>query len=424
MDDAGRRAFVENLARENGDFYDTPDGRGTLRAFELTFEHRWTYVFELVQNALDAGARSIAIRVAEDGDGLIFQHDGLCVLDKNDVQGLSKVFRSTKGATTVGFMGIGFKSIFLRFQEARISGWGWTFRFKIDQVTGEKYGDVQPDLLGAVIPIWDDAIPDPDPGFTTRFETLRRTNTGSDLASDLAHFLSDDDATPLAILAASGLERLEVNDRVWDLSINEEPDGSKEATALSDDENLLWQLFPVRFEPSGKAIACLLEHRRIRPGVEEGEKVYEAAARPRCVLGVLPRDNDGIPTPQGRGRVYATLPTQVTLPIGLHINADWLLNISRSGLREIEDNAWQREIVLRIADVVASFLIWVAGTFSEPVAVGAAFKALTPPSTETSSLEESLADEPWLVQAARLSRRRGGVARVDHGSLYVGVHEA
>ena len=396
MDYAGRKAFVENLARENREFYGTQDGRGVLNAFERTFEHRWIYVFELVQNALDAGARSIAIRVTEVGDALTFQHDGLCRLDSKDIQGLSKVFRSTKGASTVGFMGVGFKSVFLRFQEARISGWGWAFRYKIAQVTGEKYGDIQPDLLGAVVPIWDDGIPDPDPGFTTRFDMLRRTDAGSDLASDLAHFLSDDDPTPLAILAASGLESLDVDGRVWDLGINEEPDGSMEATALSDGKNQLWQLFPVRFEPSDEAIARFLEHRRIRPGEKEREMVYEAAARPRRVLGVLPLDNEGIPTPPARGRVYATLPTHIRLPIGIHINADWLLNISRSRVREIEDNAWQREIVVRIADVVASFLVWVAGTFSEPATVGTAFKALAPPSTETSDLEESLGDVCWL----------------------------
>ena len=233
-----RRAFIEQLARENQEFYGTPDGRGVLRAFELTFEHPWTYIFELVQNALDAGARSIALRIGEDGDALTFQHDGHCSMGEKDVEGLSKVFRSTKGASTVGFMGVGFKSVFSRFQEARVSGWGWSFRYEISQVTGEKYGDVQPDLLGAVVPIWDDAIAAPDPGFTTRFEMRGRTDAGADLESDLAHILTDDDRTPLAILAASGLERLTVNDQVWEMGVGEERDGSSKVTARSDNPTL------------------------------------------------------------------------------------------------------------------------------------------------------------------------------------------
>ena len=391
-----RRAFVARLANENREFYGTPDGRGALHAFEMTFEHRWVYIFELVQNALDAGARSIALRLAEDGDTLTFQHDGERSLNKKDVEGLSKVFRSTKGASSVGFMGIGFKSVFVRFQEALISGWGWKFRYEITQVVGEEYGDVQRDLLGSVVPIWDDAVAAPEPGFTTRFEMRRRTDKGADLESDLARFLPDDDRTPLAILAESGLEHLEVDGRVWELGVGEEADGSLEATALSERENLLWRLFPVQFRPSKNAIACFLEHRKIQPSEEERDQVYADAARLRRVLGVLPLDNDGMPLPPTRGRVYATLPTEVTLPFGLHINADWLLNISRSDLREIEDNPWQRDIVERIADILARFLDWSADTLTKPDAATAAFKALTPPLSEAGGLEALLAEESWL----------------------------
>lgn len=292
-------------------------------------------------------------------------------------------------------MGIGFKSVFSRFREARVSGWGWTFRYEITQVTGERYGDVQPDLLGAVVPIWDDAIATPEPGFTTRFELRRRTDDRADLKSDLAHFLPDDDRTMLAILAASGLERLEVNGRGWDLGVGEDPDGSLEATALSEGENRRWRIFPVVFEPTREAIARFLEHRSIQPTEEEREQVYAEAARPRRVLGVLPLGDADIPAPPRRGRVYATLPTDVTLPFGLHVNADWLLNISRGGIREIEDNAWQREIVNRLADVLTMFLDWVSRTFSEPAAIRAAFRVLASSSPERSVVEAFLAEESW-----------------------------
>ena len=119
-----KHSFIEKLANENRTFYGTSDGRSTLRAFELTFEDRWLYLFELIQNALDAGARSVSLRLTEDGDALIFLHDGDRPLDEKAVEALSKVFRSTKGASSTGFMGIGFKSVFQRFREARISGWG------------------------------------------------------------------------------------------------------------------------------------------------------------------------------------------------------------------------------------------------------------------------------------------------------------
>jgi hypothetical protein len=397
--DQSCKAFVERLADQNRAFYGTPDGRGTLRAFELTFEHRWIYLFELVQNALDAGARSISIHAAT--DSLVFQHDGDAPLREGNVEGLSKIFRSTKGAATVGFMGIGFKSVFRRFRDVRVSGWGWTFRYDVSQVVGTTYGDVQPDLLGAVLPTWDDSIQLPDKGFTTRFALAGLVDTDIVLASDLSQFLSASDRTPLAILAASKLTRLEVNGEMWELGVIAGPHGSQEATAISVRENLLWQLFPAVFEPSPKAIARFLEHRRIQPEAAERERVYADAARPRQVLGVLPLDDEGRPVPPGRGRVYATLPTDVTLPFGIHVNADWLLNISRTGLRDVEDDPWQREIADCIADVLARFLAWVGQACTQREAAQSAYSALALPKSEGHGpLEGLLADGKWLATLA------------------------
>ena len=394
--DKNRRSFVEKLGRENRNFYGTLDGRGLLNVIELTFDHRWVYLYELVQNALDASASSIALRLAEGGDALIFQHNGDRSLDEKDVEGLSKVFRSTKGARSVGFMGVGFKSIFMRFREARVSGWGWKFRYETTQVVGEEYGDVQRDLLGAVVPVWDETIVAPEHGFSTRFDMRGRTNEELDIESDLARFLPDDDRAPLAILAMSGLARLEIDGQVWELGVSEEPDGSVEATALSKTEDRIWRVFSAQFQPSKEAIACFLEHRRIQPSEEDREQVYADAARARRVLGVLPLDNDGMPAPPDRGHVYATLPTEVTLPFGLHINADWLLNISRSGLRGIEDNPWQRDIVDNIAEILARFIEWTADRYAQPDVTKAAFKALAEPSSEAGGVEALLAEECWL----------------------------
>ena len=197
-------------------------------------------------------------------------------------------------------------------------------------------------------------------------------------------------------MAISGLERLEIDGRVWELGVSEENDGTLEATALSESEDRLWRVFPAQFRPSREAIACFFEHRRIQPSEEDREQVYADAARTRLVLGVLPLDNDGMPTPPDKGHVYATLPTEVTLPFGLHINADWLLNISRSGLREIEDNPWQRDIVDKVADILVNFLKWSAETYAQPNAAKAAFKALAQPSSEAGGLESLLAEDRWL----------------------------
>lgn len=390
-----RRNFITKLGEENCVFYGSPDGLGLLNVIDLSFDSRWVYLFELVQNALDAGANSISIEVAKANDALVFQHNGDRPLEEKDVEGLSKIFRSTKGASSVGFMGIGFKSVFRRFQEARVSGWHWKFKYEIAQEKGEEYGDIQRDFLGAVVPIWDGAITPPDNAYTTRFELRRRTDSNSTLALDLSHFLPDEDRTPLAILAMSGLEKLQIDAQSWELGTIKESEGSFEATALSENENLLWRIFETTFQPQKEAIACFLEHRKIKPAQEDRARVHAEAARPRRVLGVLPLDDKGLPNPPNRGRVYATLPTEVLLPFGIHINADWLLNISRSGLREIEDNPWQRGIATEIADVLSLFLQWSAAVHRKPAAARAALKVLARPSPEVGGLEFIMAEEEW-----------------------------
>jgi len=156
-------------------------------------------------------------------------------------------------------------------------------------------------------------------------------------------------------------------------------------------------VFPVDFKPSPRAIARFLEHRRIQPTEEEREAVYSEAARPRRVVGLLPLDNHGVPAPPPMGRVFATLPTEVSLPFGLHINADWLLNMSRTGLRDVEADPWQQEIVDRIADVLTSFLRWVSRRCTDPDAAQAAFATLQLPSADGESrLEALLAEGRWL----------------------------
>lgn len=61
-------------------------------------------------------------RVAE--DTVVFRHDGGQALDEEHVRALASLGQSTKGLGAIGFMGLGFKSVFARFRRARVSGFG------------------------------------------------------------------------------------------------------------------------------------------------------------------------------------------------------------------------------------------------------------------------------------------------------------
>ena len=91
------------------------------------------------------------------------------------------------------------------------------------------------------------------------------------------------------------------------------------------------------------------------------------------------------------------MPTEVRLPFGIHISADWLLDIKRGDLREIDSNPWQIEIIDKIAGILAQIFKWSAQTYTTPNAVKSTFKILSQPSSESGGLESLFACDRWLM---------------------------
>lgn len=65
------------------------------------------------------------------------------------------------------------------------------------------------------------------------------------------------------------------------------------------------------------------------------------------------------------GRLFATLPINLSLPFSISIQADWLLDLARQGLRDIATNQWQRSLVTQTANVLAKYLTFIS-TLSGP----------------------------------------------------------
>ncbi|MCY4400336.1 MAG: hypothetical protein OXE96_13500 [Gemmatimonadetes bacterium] len=82
-----RRAFVEQVRRENDGHFGPPARKMVATMLAAGHPHPWAYVYELSQNAIDAGARRIYWRT--NGGSLLFQHDGDAALDEPAVDGLS-----------------------------------------------------------------------------------------------------------------------------------------------------------------------------------------------------------------------------------------------------------------------------------------------------------------------------------------------
>ncbi len=354
--------FLADVRSKNQDFYATDRGYGALKDLQQTFPHPWLYVGELLQNAVDADAKHIRLSVDETARTLVVEHDGRA-FNEGHVEALCVRGMSKKGAGTVGFMGIGFKAVFQSFECVDVSSGPWRFGFRVKEEVGE-LGDRQRHWLGCVLPAYDEAIAPPSQGMTCRFFLHDRLQRLGPIADDVTKVLSPD-LLVLALLARRGVEEVEWSGEHWLLEQDEESVDEQmtrvKLTAYHEasERTREWILFSSRYQPSGPAIARFLEHRQIQPRPEEKEAVYAEAQRQRTVEVFCPLDDSGFPQPPQRGQAYALLPTGVNVPLGLHVQADWLLVTSRREIMEVETNQWHREILSRFAGLVAAYLSWV-----------------------------------------------------------------
>ena len=138
--------FIEQLRRDNESFYGDDRGRGALKDLQVVFPVSWIYLAELVQNAIDAEATRIRFAPNDAGD-LLFEHNGKAFVAEN-VRALCLRGVSTKSTNTVGFMGVGFKSVFKAYETVVVSSGEWQLQISVgsDDTFGSRM------WIGAVLP--------------------------------------------------------------------------------------------------------------------------------------------------------------------------------------------------------------------------------------------------------------------------------
>ncbi len=382
-----KQHFIDELRGTNEKKYrDAIDALASL--LDASLDHEWMYIFELAQNALDAGARRLFY--ASDGTVLSFQHDGADALAEKHVKALSRIGGSTKGLSTIGFMGVGFKAAFSRFRTARVCGSDWRFRFDVDVDKGAS-GVELTRWIDTVLPHWDPDLEDPDPGFTTLFRMERPIRHERPLANDLSR-LEANGLTPLAVLAARGLRQLTIGETNFNLKLE-----NGEIRIDRDDtlETRRWHLFRASYTPTDAAMAEFL---KVRRQLNE-ELTDDGRRREREVIALLPLDDNGMPVPPDQAFAYTTLPTQDRTPTGFHIQADWLVNVDRQRLRDIDGNAWQEEILAQVPNLIGLLLEWLAS----PELIGRATRRRLPGPAHPECRWGP--DRPGIGEASRRRRR-------------------
>jgi hypothetical protein len=110
----------ENIARYGWD-------TAVLDLLGHLYSERTHFIFELIQNAEDAGAAAISFTVTP--DRLEVRHDGRPFTEA-DVRGVCGVAKSTKDLTSIGKFGIGFKAVYAYTKTPRIYSGDEAFRIE------------------------------------------------------------------------------------------------------------------------------------------------------------------------------------------------------------------------------------------------------------------------------------------------------
>ncbi|GAA1213839.1 sacsin N-terminal ATP-binding-like domain-containing protein [Rhodoglobus aureus] len=100
-----RRDYVD-AARENG------FEEGLRKLLADLYPDNAHFIYELLQNAEDAGAQEVSFELRP--DGLRFEHNGKRSFDVGDIDSITGIGQSTKSndATSIGKFGVGFKAVF------------------------------------------------------------------------------------------------------------------------------------------------------------------------------------------------------------------------------------------------------------------------------------------------------------------------
>ncbi len=134
---------------------------GAIDRLQKAFPRYGSFLMEFLQNADDA--KSTKIKIEIEGDEVKISNNGN-PFSKEDVQSISDIARSQKSPKNyIGYLGVGFKSVFLVSDCPRIYSNGFSFKFDKNQHTNPKK------IPWQIVPYWIEDDPQLESGFQTTF---------------------------------------------------------------------------------------------------------------------------------------------------------------------------------------------------------------------------------------------------------------
>ncbi len=302
-----------------------------------------TYIYELLQNANDYPFEDNKVKVnfIVSDKYLFFTHTG-APFNLRNVVGITSINQGEKkkNVETIGYKGIGFKTVFVNNEYVYLRSANWSFRFD-KQFSEEQFAGECP---WSLMPIptkkteVDDEINDTLSSLSDEMRVQFALRHKSDARTNIPQLdkVFRDNQILLFIPNVGSVDVYDGKTRIYHV----------------DKDDSKWIVSDFHY-PVPQQLRKWVE-----ANIDNGSKVpekFKDIANVRISFAVG-RDGTSV-VPVENARVYNYLPTELKLGFGFLINADFIPNGSRSGLHDVEWNNYiMRQAGIYFADWWASFM--------------------------------------------------------------------
>ena len=344
--------IVDKIYADNFKWLNDPKSKRVISTIPRIFSESSVVIFELIQNAYDSNATRVKIIMGE--GQFSFLHNG-DKFTESDVNSISFVNLSTKDKDKVGFMGIGFKAIFLASDMPEIHSSPFSFLFNNKSVGGfilpikcEK--KIVEDNYSTLIyaPLKNHEVYE-----SLNNALLKQENVGNVCISDktLLHLIKEDDNSLKGIIEIkSPYININIIKGVFD---NTYTISSK----WIDDEHTKveqWLRLERKLIPDKEEMAEFLEARDIKGSSLEDEGWEESVS---IIIKLNKNDKHFVPDLNLEGLINVYLPTRIVTGLKFDVQGNFLVNAARDTLRNI-DGPWNSKLFEQLGDLCIDILIW------------------------------------------------------------------
>jgi hypothetical protein len=309
-------SFLTDLIEKRRKLIDALDankGEVNLDIFEDFYPDRAHFVYELLQNAEDAGATHVTFTLKQ--DRLICEHDGSRAFTEADVTAITGIHNSTKDKVLdrIGKFGVGFKSVFVYTQSPTVRSGEFSFR-----------------IVEMILP--EPIAPDPSIGNRTRFEFPfdNAKKPPKEAYAEIAAGLNDLDETTLLFLSSLQAIKWKIDDGdSGEVLRHEHSESHFEILKQSESKPTASSHF-LKFDQSVPGLSTHRVAVAFPLGFLAGVREFDSA-KP------LAEQMKIVPASQGRVAVFFTAAKE-TSGLLFHLHGPFVPELSRASIKETPAN--------------------------------------------------------------------------------------